>query len=101
MKSTLPEPKNTLPAPLMRPPKAPIPADNFVGTMALNVDNAKMSDTAFREFVRNTLSSVEYTSKCQCGQAGRTRTWPAGWWEAPYACDACWPKMLEREGLSE
>jgi len=36
-----------------------VPAANFVGTLAVNVDNEKLSDAAFREFVRNTLPIVE------------------------------------------
>lgn len=37
-----------------------IPASNFVGTVAANVDNTKLSDEEFRQFVRNTLPIVEY-----------------------------------------
>lgn len=35
-----------------------IPARHFVKTLAANVDNEKLSDEAFREFVRNTLPIV-------------------------------------------
>jgi hypothetical protein len=37
-----------------------VPASNFVGTMVANVDNEKMSDADFRQFVRNTLPIVVY-----------------------------------------
>lgn len=39
--------------------KQTVPAANFVGTLAVNVDNDKMSDAEFREFVRNTLPIVQ------------------------------------------
>lgn len=39
-------------------PTPTIPARNFVKTLAANVDNQKLSDEAFREFVRNTLPIV-------------------------------------------
>jgi len=38
-----------------------VPADNFMGTIAANVDNAKLTDAQFREFIRNTLPIVQYT----------------------------------------
>lgn len=37
-----------------------IPAENFVATMAANVDNEALDDAAFREMFRNTLPIVEY-----------------------------------------
>jgi hypothetical protein len=37
-----------------------VPASNFVGTVAANVDNKKMSDADFRVFIRNTLPIVQY-----------------------------------------
>ena len=37
-----------------------IPASNFVGTVAANVDNGKLSDAEFREFIRRTLPDVIY-----------------------------------------
>jgi len=40
--------------------KRTVPASNFVGTLAANVDNQKLSDAEFREFVRNTLPIVRY-----------------------------------------
>ena len=36
-----------------------IPASSFVNTIKVNVDNEKMSDAQFREFIRNTLPIVE------------------------------------------
>lgn len=40
--------------------KRVVPAESFVGTMAANVDNKKMSDKDFREMVRRTLPIVIY-----------------------------------------
>lgn len=37
-----------------------VPASNFVGTISANVDNGKMSDKQFREFIQNTLPIVMY-----------------------------------------
>lgn len=39
--------------------KETVPAKNFVGTILANIDNLKMSDTDFRQFIRNTLPIVE------------------------------------------
>jgi hypothetical protein len=36
-----------------------VPAVNFIGTMMANVDNEKLSDADFRQFIRNTLPIVE------------------------------------------
>ena len=36
-----------------------IPAVNFIGTMMVNVDNDKLTDTEFRQFIRNSLPIVE------------------------------------------
>jgi hypothetical protein len=41
-----------------KPPVFRVPASNFVETLKANVDNAKLSDKEFREFVRNTLPIV-------------------------------------------
>lgn len=38
----------------------PVPAKHFVQMLAGNVDNTKLSDKKFREFVRNTLPIVDY-----------------------------------------
>lgn len=38
-----------------------VPATNFMATIAANVDNPKISDEEFREFIRNTLPIVRYT----------------------------------------
>ena len=35
---------------------------NFIGTMMANVDNEKLSDSDFRDFIRNTLPIVEKPS---------------------------------------
>jgi len=40
-----------------------VPAKNFVATIAANVCNEKLTDKQFREFIRNTLSIVEYPRK--------------------------------------
>lgn len=37
-----------------------VPAANFCATIAANVDNEKLSDAEFREFVRNTLPIVDF-----------------------------------------
>ena len=36
-----------------------VPALNFIGTMLVNLDNEKLSDKDFRNFIRNTMSIVE------------------------------------------
>jgi hypothetical protein len=38
----------------------PVLASNFVGTIAANVDNGKISDAEFRKFIRRTLPIVQY-----------------------------------------
>lgn len=43
--------------------KNKVPAESFMTTIAANVDNNKLSDEDFREFIRNTLPIVEYI-KC-------------------------------------
>jgi len=40
--------------------KRTVPAANFMATIAANVDNDKMSDREFRQFIRNTLPIVQY-----------------------------------------
>lgn len=40
-----------------------VPAKHFVETLVANVDNEKLSDAEFREFVRNTLPIVEGAEK--------------------------------------
>lgn len=37
-----------------------IPAEHFMATIATNIDNTKLTDAQFREFIRNTLPIVEY-----------------------------------------
>ena len=37
-----------------------VPAENFVGTIEVNVDNKKLSDAKFRQFIRDTLPIVIY-----------------------------------------
>lgn len=41
-------------------PRTRIPANNFLSTLHVNVNNTKLTDAQFREFVRNSLSIVEY-----------------------------------------
>ena len=36
-----------------------VPAVNFIGTLMANLDNEKMNDADFRQFIRNTLPIVE------------------------------------------
>ena len=38
-----------------------VPASSFVGTLAVNVDNQNISNSEFRELVRNTLPIIIYT----------------------------------------
>ena len=40
-----------------------VPAGHFCGTLAANVDNEKLTDAEFREFVRNTLPIVDFPRK--------------------------------------
>ena len=47
------------PPPVKRPPSK-IPAANFLGTVAANIDNEKMTDAEFRAFIRRTLPIVQY-----------------------------------------
>lgn len=37
-----------------------VPAENFLGTVAVNVDNKRLNDKEFRQFIRNTLPIVIY-----------------------------------------
>ena len=37
-----------------------VPASNFCSTLNANVDNEKLTDAQFREFVRNSLPSVDF-----------------------------------------
>ncbi len=37
-----------------------VDARNFLGTVAANVDNDKLTDEEFREFIRNSLPVVDY-----------------------------------------
>ena len=37
-----------------------IPAENFLGTVSVNVDNLLLSDAEFRQFIRNTLPIVKF-----------------------------------------
>lgn len=40
--------------------KQVVPAESFATVLAANVDNDKLSDEQFRQFVRNTLPVVIY-----------------------------------------
>jgi len=40
--------------------KDKVPAENFMATIAANVDNKRITDEQFRDFIRNTLPVVEY-----------------------------------------
>jgi hypothetical protein len=42
-----------------------VPAENFMATLNANVDNEKLSDADFREFVRNTLPIVIFPRKVE------------------------------------
>ncbi len=41
-------------------PESKISADNFMGTIAKNIDNPKMNDADFRQFIRKMLPSIEF-----------------------------------------
>lgn len=47
--------------------KRTVPAEHFMATIAANVDNTKLDDAAFREFIRNTLPIVEYPRPAKVG----------------------------------
>lgn len=36
-----------------------VPAVNFIGTIMANIDNEKLNDSEFRQFIRNTLPIIE------------------------------------------
>lgn len=42
-------------------PMRVLPAEQFVATLAANIDNKKVTNKQFREFVRNTLPIVQYS----------------------------------------
>lgn len=44
----------------MPDPKRLVPAANFCSTLEANLDNDKLSDAEFRQFVRNSLPGVQY-----------------------------------------
>jgi hypothetical protein len=69
-----------------------IPARSFCGTLAVNVDNEKLSDAEFRDICRNTLPSVDYNSKCKCGQGGQRRWLDRD--ERGYWCSKCWTEEI-------
>lgn len=46
-----------------------VPATNFCATLAANVDNGKLSDAEFREFVRNTLPIVDFPRRKPTNEA--------------------------------
>jgi hypothetical protein len=41
--------------------KQTIPAESFLDTLEANIENDKLSDTEFRQFVRNTMPAVQRT----------------------------------------
>ena len=43
--------------------KRTVPAEHFMFTLEENVDNEKLSDKDFRQFVRNTLPIIIFDSK--------------------------------------
>lgn len=46
-----------------------VPAENFVATIAANVDNDKLTDAEFRSFIRRSLPVVDYATI-------RNENWP-------------------------
>lgn len=41
-----------------------VPAANFLTTLCANVDNAALSDSDFREFIRRSLDVVDFPRPC-------------------------------------
>jgi len=39
--------------------KSTIPASSFIVTVYANVDNSKLSDSAFRAFIRNSIETID------------------------------------------
>lgn len=52
----------------MKKRKKVVPAENFLGTVVVNVDNKKLSDAEFRQFIRNTLPIVKGVSYPEKGK---------------------------------
>jgi len=52
--------------------KRTVPAANFLGTVEANVDNEKLSDAEFRQFIRNSLPIVIYDRKEESSHDKRT-----------------------------
>lgn len=66
-----------------------VEAKNFIGTLAVNVDNPELSDAEFRAFVRRTLPIIEgspdplerYKNLClYCRDGYRAQKFPNGRW---------------------
>ena len=56
----LPQARADLGTIVFRPPRQSA-ADSFTATLAANVDNDRMTDAEFRQFVRNSLPAIEFT----------------------------------------
>lgn len=52
-----------------------IPAENFVQTLAVNVDNAGLSDADFRQMVRNTMPTVVFNRTERIKELTGEHTW--------------------------
>jgi hypothetical protein len=56
--------------------KPTVPAENFMATLAANIDNTRLSADDFREFVRNSLPAVVYPRDTLPGNGRRPEHTP-------------------------
>ena len=52
--------------------KRTVPAENFLATVAINVDNDRLTDAQFRQFIRNSLPIVIYQRQDEHVEENRT-----------------------------
>jgi len=76
-----------------------VPSENFMATVAANVDNSNMSDANFREFIRNSLPIVIYNGCKYETQAERfgynSKTYNGGF---DHPCGGSYETQAERFG---
>ena len=75
-----------------------VPASNFMATVAANVDNAKMSDANFRQFIRNSLPIVIYDG-CDKTEK-RVAGGPSGSGGSDHPCGGSYETQAERFGIN-
>lgn len=46
-------------------PNPQVPAESFLTLLCANVENDRLSDEAFRDFVRNSLPVVQFPRPCE------------------------------------